>query len=565
MGREVDVLVAGSGAAGFAAAITAAAEGLDVLMVEKAPVFGGTTAYSAGVVWVPGSRHAREAGIEDSGEAALRYLQAECGNRLDPARAAAYLQHGPQVLDWLEANTEVAFVLSPYWPDYHPDLPGGSAGGRSLGPRVYDGRRLGKRFRQLRPPLESMTLLGGMMVARDELGHFYGMTRSLASAMKVGGQFLRYFRDRLGHPRGTRLANGNALVAMLAKSAFDRGIELELEAPVMELCFDDGRVSGAMIGGREGPRQVRARRGVVLACGGFPANAELRRRYYGHVAAGAAHHSAAPAAKTGDALALATPLGAAMVEDQAHAAAWVPVSLLPVKGGGLVPYPHFLDRGKAGFIAVDRRGRRFISEALSYHDFVPALAEACAGDGEIRCHLICDADALRAYGLGRAPPFPGSPGPYLRSGYLLRADSLEGLAAACAIDPAGLVDTVRGFNEGAVQGIDPQFGKGGDAYQRFNGSPGHRPNPCVGPVAKPPFYAVRLVPGDIGTFIGLRADAHSRVLDAGGRPILGLYAAGNDAASFMGGTYPGAGITIGPALVFGHLAGRALLAEPGEA
>lgn len=563
--REIvcDLLVAGAGAGGFAAAVTAAAHGADVLMVEKASVFGGTTSYSAGVIWIPGSRQARVAGIQDSREAALAYLEAEAGNRLDRSKAIAYVDRAAEALAWFEDHTHVRYALSPTWADYHPDRPGASQGGRSLGPLPFDGRTLGARFAELKPPLATTTILGGMMVGREDLPHFFAMTKSRRSALHAGRLFLRYVRDRLTHPRGTRLSNGNALVAMLARSAFERGVRLMLETPVSELNVEGGRVTGALIGTADGPALVRARKGVVLACGGFPANGALRARFMAHAAAGADHRTLAPATNTGDGLDLAGRVGVGMVEDQARAAALAPVSLVPQPDGSTIPFPHFIDRGKAGYIAVNRNGRRFISEAVSYHDFVPAMIEACAGaDGrEIHCHLICDSDAIRAFGLGRAPPFPGRVAPYVRSGYLKRGATLADLAAACGIDPGGLAATVARWNEGAALGEDRDFAKGADAYQRFNGSQGRQPNPCVAPIARGPFYAVRLLPGDIGTFIGLRTDELARALDRDGRVVEGLYVVGNDAASFMGGTYPGAGITIGPALVFGHIAARHACAD----
>jgi succinate dehydrogenase/fumarate reductase flavoprotein subunit len=552
-----DLLVAGSGAAGLAAAVTAARAGLAVIVAEKAPVFGGTTSYSAGIVWVPASRQAQAAGKADSAEAAMAYLMAECGDRIDLPKAQAYLAQAPEVLAWLEQNTHLRFNLAPGWPDYHPELEGGSAGGRSLGPAPFDARRLGARFADLRPPLATMTILGGMMVGREDLPHFYRMTRSAAAARYVGRLFARYALDRLSHPRGTRLSNGNALVAALALSAFESGVRLMLRSPVTELLHEGGRVSGAVLDTADGKLRVQARAGVVLATGGFPADDALRARFYPHVAAGRGHRTAAPPDNGGDGFRLGLAAGVATKEDQKQPAAWTPVSLVPQSDGSSLPFPHFLDRGKAGYIAVDRRGRRFVSEARSYHDFVPAMVDACRDDEEVACHLICDSAAIARYGLGRSPPRPGRPGPHVRSGYLIEAPTIAALAAACGIDPAGLADTVSRVNAGAARGEDPEFGKGDDVYQRFNGSLDHDgPNPCVAPVAVPPFYAVRLVPGDIGTFIGLRTDVHGRALDARGEAMAGLYVAGNDAASFMGGTYPGAGITIGPALVFGCLAAR---------
>jgi succinate dehydrogenase/fumarate reductase flavoprotein subunit len=552
-----DVLVIGSGASGFATALTARGLGLDVMMVDKAAQFGGTTVSSAGVIWVPGSRQAVAAGKADNPADVLAYLAAEGGNALDRAKAEVYARRAADILAWFEDHTALRYALAPAWPDYHPNQPGGSAGGRSLGPVAFDGRTLGAHFPRLRLPLASTMILGGMIVGREDLIHFYGMQRSWTSFVHVGRLFARYCADRLSYSRGTRLSNGSALIAMLAHSAFSIGVTLHLNAPCERLTTDEaGRVTGAIIAGRS----VTAKVAVVLASGGFPGSASLRARFYEHVAQGRTHHTLAPAENTGDGLVAAGAVGAAVAEVGRQPAAWTPVSLVPMKQG-LVPFPHFFDRGKAGYIAVDRRGRRFVSEAKSYHDFVPAMIAACAEDGEISCHLICDAEAIKRYGLGMAPPAPGSLAPHVRSGYIKRGESLRDLAGQCGIDPAGLEQTVEAFNLHAEHGEDPAFDKGVDVYERFNGSAGQNPNPCVAPLKRAPFYAIKLYPGDIGSFVGLRTDAEGRALRDDGGPIPGLFVVGNDAASFMGGAYPGAGITLGPALVFGHLAGQAIAAE----
>jgi succinate dehydrogenase/fumarate reductase flavoprotein subunit len=552
--RTCDLLVAGSGAAGFSAAVTAAHHGLDVLMVEKAPVFGGSTCFSAGLVWIPDSRQARDAGIRDDRGAALRYLEAEAGAHLQRAAAEAYVQRGAEILEWFETHTSVRFQLSPAWPDYHPAYAGSMPGGRSLGPAPFDGRRLRQRFRELRPPLGTMMLFGGMMVGREDLPKFYTVTKSLPSALHVGGLFFRFLRDRLSWPRGTRLSNGNALIAALAHSAFTRGVALEMQTSIVELLQEEGRVTGASVRGPDGETIVRARRGVVLACGGFPANADRKRETIPHIAQGKTQVTVTPAMNAGDGVRLGESIGMAVVGDQISPVAWTPVSLVPQPDGSTIPFPHFNDRGKAGYICVDQRGKRFASEALSYHDFVPAMIAACAQDDDVACWVLCDSEAIARHGLGRVPHAPGRIAPFVRSGYVKRGATLRELAQSCGVDPAGLESTVAHFNEFAARGEDPDFGKGKDVYERFNGTPGHRPNPCLKPIVQAPFYAVKLVPGDIGTFVGLRADESARALDATGRVIDGLYVAGNDAASCFGGTYPGAGTSIGPAMVFGHLA-----------
>jgi succinate dehydrogenase/fumarate reductase flavoprotein subunit len=572
---ECDVLIAGSGASGLTAAITAHDAGLKVLIAEKEPVFGGTTAYSAGVVWIPCNDQAVAAGIADSADQALRYLSSEVGDKLDVPKARAFVTRAGEMLRAIEATTHVRFQLQSTWADYHPKLPGGVDGGRSLLPEAFDGRKLGVQFSQLRAPIETMMIFGGMSLARDDLPHVFNMTRSLESFVHMGYLFARYCRDRLTYPRGTRITNGNALVARLALSAQERGIELMLNSPVVRLLHESGlsdqsgqsglsglsgensrRVTGAIIK-RDGQEiEVRTRRGVILACGGFPGNTALQAKHYAHVGAGKFHQSAAPASNTGDGIALAQAVGAAVNSNVHYPAAWTPMSLVPRAGGRWVPFPHFVDRGKPGYISVDRRGRRFANESQSYHDFTPRMIAACANDAQVEAWIVCDHASIRKFGLGVAPPAPGRLGPHLRNRYLTRAATIRELAEKLGIDADGLSETVDTFNRGAVDGKDPQFDRGSDAYQRFNGSPNQQPNPCVAPVQHGPFYAVRIVPGDIGTFLGLRTDPVARVLNDTSQVIAGLYAVGNDQTSVMGGTYPGAGITLGPAMTFGYLAAR---------
>lgn len=553
-----DVLVAGSGAGGFAAALTARLSGLDVLMVEKAPQFGGTTAYSAGVIWIPNNAHQRPAGVTDSRDEALRYLAHHIGNRLDRTRAEAFVDNGPLMLELFEREGFVRYGLAPTWADYHPDEPGASQGGRSLWPDDFDGRKLGPWFDKLRPPISTMTALGGMMVGRTDLPHVYGMQGSLKSALHVGRMVARHARDRLNHKRGTRLVNGNGLIASLAYSAFKRGMPLWLDTPVVQLTRAGGRVTGAVVEKAGRRIDVIARRGVVLACGGFPASAELKRQSYPHVAAGKGHTSLPPPGNSGDGLRLAQSVGGVFHDDVHHAAAWAPVSLVPQPDGTIVPFPHFFDRSKPGFIAVDRRGKRFVNEAKSYHVFVPAMVEACRNDTYAEAWIVCDHRTIRRFGMGALGPAPVRVAPFLKSGYIRTGKTVRELAQACGIDADGLASTVERFNPLAQRGEDPEFNRGSDAYQRFNGWAAHTPNPCLAPLDTPPFYAVRVVPGELGTFAGIRTNAHAQVVDAAGQAIAGLYAVGNDAASVMGGTYPGAGITIGPAMTFGYIAGRHL-------
>jgi succinate dehydrogenase/fumarate reductase flavoprotein subunit len=551
---ECDVLVAGSGAGGLTATLAAAARGLNVILVEKEAVFGGTTAFAAGMPWIPANPGAAAKG--DTAEKAFTYLQHEVGNRLDEAKAKTYLATCNEAIAFLESETPVRFTTTPGWADYHSELPGAAQELRGLLPVPYDGRRLGKNFSKLRSPLSTMMLFGGMMVGRSDVPHLMGFRTSLKSTLYVTKMMLRYGMDRLSHARGTRLTNGNALVAGLATRLFERDLPLWLNSPLRELVVEDGKVVGGIVE-RDGERvMVRARKGVVLACGGFPWSKELLSKHYPHVAAGKTHVSAAPVSNQGDGVNLGLGIGGKFDSNADHAAAWAPVSLLKLDDGTTIPYPHFLDRGKPGVIAVTKSGKRFVNEAVSYHDFVPAMIEACGTQQDVEAYVVASDATFKKYGLGAAPGAPAPIGKFIKAGYLIKAKSLAELAQKTGISATGLEATVREFNVGARQGVDKQFGKGSTAYQRFNGDPRQKPNPNVGPVGEGPYYAVRVVAGDLGTFMGLGTNEDGQVLQENDQPIAGLYACGNDAASVWSGHYPGPGSTIGPAITFGYRAAR---------
>ncbi len=559
LSAECDVLVVGSGAAGLTAALAASHRGQRVMVLEKEPVVGGTTALSEGMIWVPLSRHAREAGIEDSAEAALAYIEAAAGRYFNRGKAEAYVRHAAPMLDFIEHRTSTRFTLARYSPDYHQEMPGATVGKRAFNPGLFDGRRLGADFARLRSPLATTMILGGMTVASADLPHFMGLRRSPRAAWHVARVTGRYAFDLLlGHRRGTRIANGNGIIGSLMLALKERRVEIATEARAVRLLKDGARIVGAEVMWNGTSKQITAREGVVLACGGFPGDAALRCQHYGHVAAGKPHQSLAPATNTGDGLRLALEAGAALDENVEQPAAWTPVSLVPMRDGSRVPFPHYIDRGKPGVIAVDPRGRRFTNEAEPYHRFVPAMVRACEADPEVAIHLIADRRALRRYGLGAVPPAPARIAPFLRSGYLIEAANLASLGQRLGIDGATLAATIERFNADAATGNDPEFGKGSSAFDRAYGDAEWKPNPCVGPLAEPPFYAVRVMPGDIATFLGLAADAGARVLDAAGRPIPGLYTAGNDMTTPFGGDYCAAGITIGAAMTFGYIAGHGL-------
>jgi succinate dehydrogenase/fumarate reductase flavoprotein subunit len=555
---ECDAIVVGSGAAGLSAAVTAGHHGLKVLVVEKESRFGGTTARSGGWLWIPGTSLAKAWGIVEGPEQARSYLRHEAGNSLDAARVDAFLAAGPEAVDFFTTKTAVRFDMPLTFPDYHAEAPGGAQGGRSMVTRPFDGRELGERIRDIGRPLPELTLFGVMLGSGKDIVHFMRATRSLTSALYVTRRLSKHFADVLRYGRGMTLTNGNALVARLARSAFDLNIPLWLSAPVRELITEDGAVRGAIVM-REG-RIVRviARRGVVLACGGFPHDIARRKKMFSHAPTGREHVSPGPNGNTGDGLRLAESAGGRVEDSLPNAAAWVPVSITTRKNGTHGVMPHFIDRAKPGVIAVMRDGARFTNEGNSYHDFVQAMVKAAKPGEEITAFLVCDHRALRRYGLGCVPPAPLPIGRFLRSGYLKRGTDLAALAAAAGIDAKKLAATVAAFNAAAAEGQDPLFGKGSRAYNRYMGDALHGPNPCIAPLTRPPFYAIKVVIGDLGTYAGIKTDEHARALDSDGRPIRGLYAAGNDMASIMGGNYPGAGITLGPALTFGYIAGKHL-------
>jgi succinate dehydrogenase/fumarate reductase flavoprotein subunit len=553
---ECDALVVGSGAAGMSAAVTAGHRGLDVLIVEKEPRFGGTTARSGGWLWIPGTSLARDWGIVENPDQARSYLRHEAGNSFDAARVDAFLTAGPEAVDFFTSKTTVKFDMPLTFPDYHAEAPGGAQGGRSMVTRPFDGRELGEHIKTLGGPLPELTVFGMMLGSGKEIIHFMRATKSLASALYVAKRLSKHAVDVMRHGRGMNLTNGNALAGRLAKSAFDLNIPLWLSSPVRELIVEDGAVRGALVE-RDGRLvRVHARRGVVLACGGFPHDVNRRKKMFPHAPTGNEHFSPGPTGNTGDGLRLAESAGGRVEDSLPNAAAWVPVSITTRKDGSKGVMPHFIDRAKPGVIAVMRDGTRFANEGNSYHDFVQEMMKAARPGEEIAAFLLCDHRALRKYGLGCVPPFPMPLAHHLRTGYLKRGATLTELAAQAGIDAKGLEATIAAFNATAADGQDPAFGKGSRAYNRYQGDALHGPNPCIAPIKDGPFYAIKMVIGDLGTYAGIKTDAHARALDANGQPIAGLYAAGNDMASIMGGNYPGAGITLGPALTFGYIAGK---------
>lgn len=554
MSAECDLLVIGSGAAGLSAAVTAAWNGLRVIVVEKAPVCGGASAWSGGWMWVPLNPLSQADGVVEGPEPPRTFLRHVLGERYDEARVEAWLEAGPHMVAFFERNTALQFVSGTWIADIRGDLPGAGTGGRSVAPRPYSARKLGRRLlAKLRPQLYETSLLGMGIMAGPDLQAFLHATRSPRAFLHAGRRIAAHAADLALHRRGQHLVNGQALIGRLLTSADDLGVRLWTSARAVRLIREDGAVRGAVVARPSGEDTVRAVRGVVLAAGGFPQDVARRSRLFPR---GEEHWSLAPESADGDGIRLGEAAGGAFDDSLASPVAWCPVSLVPYRDGRTGVHPHIIDRGKPGLIAVLADGRRFVNEADGYHDFVSAMV-AAAPDGEpVQAWLVCDHAFQRRYPFGMAKPFPVPVWPYLRSGYLRRGRTLAGLARACGIDPDGLQCTVARFNEHARRGDDPDFGRGSTPFNRGSGDPDHRPNPTLGTVEQGPFYAIRVLPGSFGTFAGLRTDASARVLDARGTPVPGLYAAGCDQASVLGGHYPSGGINLGPAMTFGYVAGR---------
>ncbi|WP_423458682.1 FAD-dependent oxidoreductase [Ottowia sp. VDI28] len=552
---EVDLLVVGSGAAGMTAAIVAAAEGQRVLVLEKADVVGGSTAYSGGVCWVPGSHLARRAGVNDSLEKTLTYLQACLGERFDEERLRRYLALAVDAIEYLEARSEVAFLLRTTTPDYFSEREGGTAGGRALEALPYDARALGKRFADVRSPPPEYLVLGGMMVTVADATKILARFRTWDGFSHTAKLVARYALDRLAlRRRGTRLVVGNALAARFYASLLKLKVPVWRSVQVAELLKEGSRITGARVMRNGQPMTVRARKGMVLATGGYPHNPQLRQRYF---TAGADDYSAVPESATGDGIELALAAGAAMGPLPATPAFWSPVSVIQRADGSRWNFPHLMmDRSKPGVIAVNARGERFVNESTNYHDFTQAMLRQKDAVGSQAAFLVSSQAHLDRYCFGFSHPDAGWQRQLVKKGYMLRGDSLDQLAAQMKVPGEQLRRTVENFDRAAASGTDPAFGKGSTPYNRCLGDLTHQPNPCLAPLGQGPYYAIALQPGDIGTCHGLHTDLDARVLDDAGQPIEGLYACGNDMNSVMSGLYPGPGITLGPAIAFGYAAAR---------
>lgn len=539
--REFDVVVVGSGAAALATAATAAASGLSTLVVEKSRYWGGTTSYSGGGIWIPANPLILADGVDDSAEEGLRYLDEIVGD-VGPAssqeRRLAFLRSGPAAVTFL-IGEGLELQRTRRYPDYYPDKPGARIG-RQLEPAVFDGRKLGPLLATLRRPPGAPPYVT-QIDDFDRLTVSFRTIRGFARGARLLARTAAWRASRR-----VPLSLGPSLVAQLMAIARRHGAEVWLESPLRELVVEDGRVTGVVVE-RGGERvQVQAERGVVLAAGGFARNAELRQQHQGV----SGEWSSAVGADQGDAILVATAEGAAtaLMDD-----AWWGASF--VMEGGAAGFCLW-ERSLPGSIIVDSDGKRFVNESTSYVDVGHAQLER----GTVPAWLVLDGRHRKRYLF--MTMMPGrTPQSVIDSGFLIRADSLQELATKTGIDEVGLLATVERFNRFAVTGVDEDFGRGTTVYDNYYGDPRVKPNPNLGPIDRPPFWATKVYPGDLGTKGGLLTDERARVLREDGSAIAGLYAAGNTTATVMGRTYPGPGGTLGPAVVFGYLAAKDLAAS----
>ncbi|MDL2354492.1 MAG: FAD-dependent oxidoreductase [Pseudomonadota bacterium] len=545
---DYDVIVVGSGGGAMLAACRAADQGLSVLVVEKCALYGGTTAISGGGIWIPCNHVSEEAGAKDSVDEALTYVRACVGPDMSESRVSAYLKAGPRMVSYLHAQTRVRFTALPEYADYFQHHPCAKPGFRSLDPAPFDAAQLGEEFALQRPPLAATLVAGRLTMTQIEarmiLGKHPGWIGTLA---RIVCRYAFDLRWRLRASSDRRLTLGAALVAGLRASMRDRAITLWLNTPLKQLIHANGRVEGVIVE-RDGARlRLRARKAVILAAGGFEWNQQMREQYLPQPTR-AEWSVTPPHANTGDAILAGQAVGARL---GLMGYMWgVPAIEVP---GLPHTHPIFVERSLPGIVIVNGQGRRFVNENLAYSELVQTMYQ----QQTVPAWMVFDARFRKNYPCG--PILPGSVmpdsrlPPALRS-ILRQADTLEQLAVLIGVDPDGLRATAERMRDAAASGVDTDFGKGNNLFDTYYGDINVKPNPCLAPLAQGPFYALKLVPGDIGTKGGMQTDEHARVLDEAGEAIGGLYAIGNCSAAVMGTSYPGAGSTIGPAMVFGMLA-----------
>lgn len=536
-----DFVIVGSGGGSTPAALLMHERGKSVLIIEKSEMIGGTSAYSGGVIWVPNNPILNEAGGGDSHERSREYLDGIIGDFTPSSTAAkrdAWIREGAEMIRFLQGQG-MEFRHA-HWPDYYDSRPGGIEQGRSLAAPLFDVNKLGEWGPKLAHnpmtsamPIPSWESVGLFNVKSTWRGKWIGFKMALR---------LIFLNKLLGK---TIRGAGNALQGRLYQIVLRKKIPIWTETPVVDLIVEDGRVAG-VVAEREGQRvEVRARLGVLLNAGGFSRNLEMREKYQPKPTSDS--WTQVNPYDTGEMIQAAMKLGAAT--DQLDESFWLPSSFMP--DGSFVAFHSPNDTGRPHVMVVGPNGKRFVNESQPYMEFGRAMYAA----GAVPAWAIIESRARKNSIWG--PMLPGrTPQEMIDSGYIRKFDTLRELAEACGIDPDGLEAEADRFNGFARSGVDEDFRRGESAYNRYYGDPKHKPNPNLGPIEKPPFYAVAIWPGDVGTCGGLVTDEHARVVREDGQPIPGLYACGNTSAAVGGRVYAGAGASVGPSMTFGYIAAR---------
>ncbi len=548
-----DLVVIGSGAAGLTAALTAAHHGAKVVVLERGHLWGGTSATSGGTIWIPNNHLIAPAGGEDNPADAFRYIRQLAGDDASAERVQAFVDHGPRMVRFLADHSEVQFESLETYCDYHPELPGGRPGFRSIQALPVKCDVLGRDFETLQPPHLATTAFGRINWTAKEARPLITQAKGAKSIfLKIAAKYYLDIGQRMKTTRDRRITGGGALVTRLKASLNKLKVPVRLSTSLVDYVLENGRVVGVEVESGGYRQVVRATRGVVVASGGFERNAEMRSAHLPKPTS--TDWTGGNPFNTGAPIAAAMRLGAKM--HLLDAAWWAPGYKLADEDRAR---PMFVERSLPGSMMVDQSGRRFCNEAASYHVTGGIMAERAANGGTAPTWFVFDAKFRGKYALG--PLFPGPPSfdrgvkPTMRA-LLKRADTLEELGKLLGMDAAVFAATVEKFNADARAGKDTEFARGESAYDRYYGDDAVQPNPCLAPLEQGPFYAVPILPCDIGTKGGMLTDVHARVLHEDGSVIEGLYAAGNCAASPMGRSYPAAGATLGPGMTFGWLAVR---------
>jgi 3-oxosteroid 1-dehydrogenase len=547
--KAVDILIVGSGAGGLLAAAMAASRRANVLVIEKCAEFGGTSATSGGGIWIPNSHLAAAAGQQDTPEEAFQYIRALSSANVPDENIRAYVRSAPQMLRWLESNTPIRYQSLPY-PDYHAELPGGKVGFRTHLPLELDGRALGGDVLTLRAASPAAALFSRINWRFSESYQLLFRTQGWQlTLLRMLGRYYLDIGQRLRSRKDRFLTLGTALVGGLRIALNKTGVPLWLNTPLHELIEEGNQVVGAIVRHRGRWLKIRTRKGIVLAAGGFDRSPAMRKQYTPHAADPS--YSGGQMGNTGDSINAAVAIGAATMN---MGDLWsAPVLSIPGEYRGRLSTT---ERALPGCIIVNQAGRRYMNEATSYHVAAQKMMTADRpGAGTHPSWIVFDARFRNKYPVGPVLPLvPDWLLPKSVRSILVKAPTLDALARKSRVLPEALIATVERFNAGARNGVDEEFARGGAAYDRMYGDPRVSPNPTLAPIERAPFYAFPIYAGDIGTCGGLCTDEYARVLDAERHPIAGLYAVGNNAASVMGGSYPGAGSTLGPSMTFAYIA-----------